>query len=113
MNIVQILFSLIMVGIAASLVFSHVELDKAREELRAAREAILRIELKAYTNADKIARLESELKRLNELHQPQLDARNQAERESEDLIDRHIKYTRRFLSRGNWQKPWVWMWRSY
>ena len=91
MNIVQILLSLIMVGIAASLVFSHVELDKAREELDKVRDDISRIELNAYNNKYKIERLESELRRLNELHNPQLETREQQERKLVDFVNRYLQ----------------------
>ena len=84
MNIAQILFSLIMVGLSTSLVFVNLELGNLRK-------TVSWFETKTYINEHDISKLADELKRLNELHNPQLETREQQERKLVDFVNRYLQ----------------------
>ena len=86
MDIAKILLSLIMTGLAASLVFVQIALKEVRSDISRLRSVV-------YNNEYRISELRDELKRLNEIHKPQIEVRKQQEREFAENIDRYIKGT--------------------
>ena len=86
MDIAKILLSLIMTGLAASLVFVNLELKEVRSN-------ISRIEAKVCAHDSEILSMANKMVRLVELHQPQSALRNQATQELKEIIDRYIKIT--------------------
>ena len=84
MSIAQILLSLIMVGLAASLVFVHLELKEVRSDI-----SLLRSQF--YNNEHAVHRIAKKLDQLVAPPQPQSDARKQMEQELSEIMDRYIK----------------------
>ena len=83
MSIAQILISLIMVGLAVSLVFVYLEVENMRSK-------ISRLEAEVRDQRRDASILASRLTRLVNLHQPQVDAQEQAERDLEESLKRYF-----------------------